>query len=732
MLPGTDPGKNFGKFGPKAICAGSFLLLAVTLLASPPAIGGLRNTANDPAQPDSVRLAVMAQLAQHYFQVRMLDSSLFFSRMQYDAATKSGKARFIAQALRGIGYYYQGVNDLNQAHGYLLRSLEVAHTSKDKRTIMASLSGLGNIQLYRSRLDSAELLLTQGLTLAEELGELDPAANMVNSLADLARYRGDLQTAIAYFNRAGQLAEKVGNARGQALVALNLGLLYRDKGEMKRSIAYYLSSLGHARSAADTPSIAAVYLRLGDVYQMIGDTGSALSYYGQADVFFQKINDQAGKAAALEKLGLVLWEQKRPREAIHAFTQTRAICEAIGDPAGVATVNNHIGELYLELGEAKQAEQLFLKSEQLARDADRVDILAKALTNLGRIRQNQQKHTEALSLLEQAMGYARLSGTLSLVRDAAALLSSSYEALGRNRESLEMFKQYTRLNDSLMSIENQRAAIRLEYDFVYEKKAIADSLGYASKEAMKNLEIQRQRIGLAGAGFGVALLAILAFVSYRGRKRADDLLLNILPAETARELKQKGSAMAREYEQATILFTDFVRFTEIAAQLDARTLVSEIDFCFQAFDEIVTSYGLEKIKTIGDAYMAAGGLPDPLTASPRDVVHAALEMQQFIARRHASRLAKGLPAFQMRVGIHTGPVVAGIVGVKKFQYDVWGDTVNIAARMESHGSPGQVNISSATWFLLQDNPDFEFFPRGAIEVKGKGMTEMYFVQPALA
>ncbi|MCB9168988.1 MAG: adenylate/guanylate cyclase domain-containing protein [Flavobacteriales bacterium] len=212
------------------------------------------------------------------------------------------------------------------------------------------------------------------------------------------------------------------------------------------------------------------------------------------------------------------------------------------------------------------------------------------------------------------------------------------------------------------------------------------------------------------------------------RARSDQLLLNILPAEVAEELKESGAAKARYFEQSTILFSDFNGFTMISQQLSPDRLVDELNTCFKAFDNIITARGIEKIKTIGDAYMCAGGLPDPYAASPADVVHAALEMQAFMKARKSERDAQGLPAFEMRVGIHTGPVVAGIVGVKKFQYDIWGDTVNTASRMESSGQPGHVNISEATYELVKNESGLTFTPRGKVQAKGKGEMEMFFVR----
>ena len=202
----------------------------------------------------------------------------------------------------------------------------------------------------------------------------------------------------------------------------------------------------------------------------------------------------------------------------------------------------------------------------------------------------------------------------------------------------------------------------------------------------------------------------------RERDVSESLLLNILPEEVAAELKEKGAAEARLLENVTVLFTDFKDFTRMAERLSPQELVHDINQCFSAFDRICEKHGIEKIKTIGDAYMAAGGLPVPNLTHARDVVAAALKMRDFIAEEKARRMTAGRPYFEIRIGVHTGPVVAGIVGVKKFQYDIWGDTVNTASRMESSGEAGRVNISETTYALVKIEP-------GCLHWKRKGASE---------
>ncbi len=210
------------------------------------------------------------------------------------------------------------------------------------------------------------------------------------------------------------------------------------------------------------------------------------------------------------------------------------------------------------------------------------------------------------------------------------------------------------------------------------------------------------------------------------KQKSDNLLLNILPYETAEELKHTGHAKVKSFELVSVLFTDFKGFTALAEKLSPEKLVEEINFCFSAFDHIISKYDIEKIKTIGDSYMCAGGLPEPNKTNPATVVGAALEIKQFMLQYQKEREAKGEPFFEVRIGVHSGPVVAGIVGVKKFAYDIWGDTVNTASRMESSGETGKVNISGVTYELIKDK--FECTYRGKLDAKNKGQVDMYFVE----
>ena len=290
-------------------------------------------------------------------------------------------------------------------------------------------------------------------------------------------------------------------------------------------------------------------------------------------------------------------------------------------------------------------------------------------------------------------------------------------------------------------------------DYTFRVRARSGNGDWNTRELAVPVRIQQAFyktwwfIGLCAALLLGLLIAIAQYSLYQSRKRelllrkevrartldleremkkSDELLLNILPEETANELKTYGKAKAKRHESVTVFFSDFKGFTLISQLLEPEELVAEIDFCFREFDKIMGEYGLEKIKTIGDAYMCAGGIPTPDEMSAVNMIKASLAIQHFMTKLGVEKSAKKEPYFETRIGIHTGPIVSGIVGIKKFAYDIWGDTVNIAARLEDNGEVGKVNISQSTYELVKDH--FHCTHRGKIEIKHGVEIDMYYVE----
>ena len=360
-----------------------------------------------------------------------------------------------------------------------------------------------------------------------------------------------------------------------------------------------------------------------------------------------------------------------------------------------------------------------------------------AINNL-KLTSTQQEQELALLKKEQEVKESKLNNQQLLAKQTQQQLQLARQRL----LAVEQEQQLTELTqkEKLQQLELDKKESRLK------EEAQKNSLLQKDNE-IQQLDLERQQdfqqflyglgglllliMGLIAAGLIYSrrtnrILATQKIAIQKEQKKSDDLLLNILPAATAKELKETGYSAPRKYDNTTVLFADFVNFTGLSANMPPEKLVNELNDCFKAFDAIMDKFGLEKIKTIGDAYMCVGGLPIPNTTHAKDAAHAALEMMNFIQQRYTTKMAAGETYWQMRIGLHSGPVVAGVVGTKKFVYDIWGDTVNTASRMESNSSAGKINISKSTYHLIKEQ--FKVTYRGEIQAKNKGAVEMYFLE----
>jgi len=337
----------------------------------------------------------------------------------------------------------------------------------------------------------------------------------------------------------------------------------------------------------------------------------------------------------------------------------------------------------------------------------------------------------ALNYAQRSLALATQYGLKDQISDANLKLSELYEDAGDLATSYKYYKEHIVYRDSVKNIETVQQMANQRTNYEVSQKQTEVDLAEQREKNQRNMTI--------GTAIALLLIGIMAIGLYRRnnfirktkqiieeeKERSDKLLLNILPEETALELKEKGKVKAKKYDAVTVLFSDFKGFTSYSEKLSPEALVETVDFYFSKFDAIIKKHGLEKIKTIGDAYMCAGGLHDNEKDHASRMVLAAMEIAAFVEETKNDMAASKL-TFDIRIGINTGPVVAGVVGTNKFAYDIWGDAVNVASRMESNSEAGKINISENTYELIKDGYDCTF--RGEIEVKNRGSLKMYFVE----
>jgi adenylate cyclase len=579
-------------------------------------------------------------------------------------------------------------------------------------------------------------------SLVKRLSWVKEDTNKVILLLDISFYAAKLnpKKTIHYGNQALALSKKLEYPSGEAGANRNIGMGYGAQSLYVRALQYYFKSLRSYEELDDQMGMAKVKLSIGLVHTDQKDYENALKYLKSALKDFEELDLQGPVAKTLNNIGNVYAKQNQSRKAMDYYQQALSINEASGNIADGESNISNIAACAYELLDYDKAIEYYNKALVINEQTGNQLFRAVHISGLGNVYKKmvflnaaaplkkyfQGSTTKALQTakrhIEDGITLYTELGDLNNLYLAYKDLSEIQELLGDTEGSLASFKQFALLRDSVFNEANTKKLVTMEMQFDFDKK-----------EAVAKKELQHAKWVSNGfiGGFSVMLLFAIVFLYQRnrirkGKKRSDDLLLNILPEEVAEELKLKGASDARQYDEVSILFTDFKGFTQLSEKMNPRDLVAEIDHCFRKFDEIITKYDIEKIKTIGDAYMAVSGLPVESPEHAMNMVSAALEIRDFMEAYKAERLAENKLFFEIRIGIHTGEVVAGIVGVKKFAYDIWGDAVNTAARMESSGEVGKVNISETTYQLVKSRYDCTF--RGEIEAKGKGKVNMYFVE----
>lgn len=517
--------------------------------------------------------------------------------------------------------------------------------------------------------------------------------------------------------------ESIGDKKGVANMLSNLGVIYRDQADNEKALDLYLQSLKIAEEINDSVRIMTVDLNIGTIYGEKPITyDKAIEYYQKAMPYAIALDNNDAIGTITGNLGEIYLKSNKDSLALLNLEKSLVAYEGTEN---VPYTLNLIGKLYAKQKDFEKAINYQQRAFSIAEKFDAKLDMAKSMLGLADSYKEMKRYSEAISNYMLAESFAKETGANNELKDTYEGLAMTYGALNDFGNAFKYQSLMIAIKDTLYNIDTEKKLGTMLFNYQIDKKQ--SEINLQQKEISKQKIVRNSFIG----GFIIVALFAGIFLKQRVRiskekKRSDELLLNILPEETADELKATGSAKTKSYESVSVLFTDFKNFTQASEILSPEELVSEINHCYSEFDKIVTKYGIEKIKTIGDAYMCAGGLPVKNNTHPVDVVKAGLEMQQFIEVNKKERQEKGLPFFELRLGVHTGPVVAGVVGTKKFAYDIWGDTVNTASRMESSGEIGKVNISGDTYNLIKDV--FVCEHRGKVKAKNKGEIDMYFVE----
>ena len=532
----------------------------------------------------------------------------------------------------------------------------------------------------------------------------------------------DLELALKYSDELISLAKQQGNSHYLYSGYLQRGNKKRLLGDLDEALAAFFESAKVANKANFIKGEGSSYMTVADIYSISGNHENAMRYYNKSISILRNSGDSSLLAAAISNAGDEFLKNKNYDSAIVYFTESGSISEKVNYLIGKAYSLGNIGMVYASTGENDLAEKNINEAIQMLEQLNDYYPICVYLISMCDVYLNKGDQHTALNYALRSLKLAQHYNLKEQIRDANLKLSELYEKRGNLAQSFRYYKNYIAYRDSVSNLKSLQKMYDLRTDFeLSQKQAEVDLLNQNKKN--QRLIVITLIIILASTTIILGTLYWYYRSISKEKRRSESLLLNILPAETAKELKQNGRVNAVRFNKVTVLFSDFVQFSRLAEHVEPEQLVRSIDFYFKEFDEITTRYGLEKIKTIGDSYMCAGGLPTANPGHAINVVNAAKEMIDLVNKKLSAD--DGLNHFEIRIGIHTGPVVAGIVGIKKWQYDIWGDTVNIASRMESMSNPGRINLSEFTWQEIKDYFPCEY--RGEIEVKNHGALKMYFL-----
>lgn len=598
-------------------------------------------------------------------------------------------------------------------------------------------------EYWDNNLDTSLKIANELLHFAQSTGQQIAEGNAYSSMGVVYWYKGDYQNALNFHKYALETREAAGYKEGISRSLYNIGLIYDDQGNFPMALEYYLRSLRVEEEINDKDGMAQSYNNIGLIYYSQKNFSEALKNLNQSVKMRLETNDKWGLSESYSNIGIVYHDMGDTAHALKNYERAFKLREEIDDREGLAISYTNFGDYYREQKNYLKAIANYNLAMMIDEELGYKKKIANMFPDLGEAYEMQGNSSKALVLQLQAVSIAKEVGANDVLEKAYRELSQSYARRGDFKNAYQYHTLYKQAADSLFNNSRVRSLTQLQMKYEFEKKEAVTKAEQEKKDAIAEADLKRNKQQKYFLFAGLFMAITFAYWDYRKKqrisqakkmieeekKRSDELLLNILPSEVAEELKAKGSADAKQFDEVTVLFTDFKNFTNATERLTPQQLVNEINYCYSEFDKIISKCGIEKIKTIGDAYMCAGGLPVANKTNAEDCVRAALEIRDFMLKENALRKAEGKTFFQIRIGLHTGPVVAGIVGIKKFAYDIWGDTVNIASRMESSGEAGRVNISEATYERVKRKFNCEH--RGKVEAKNKGVINMYFVENAL-
>ena len=653
---------------------------------------------NDSTQNDTNKLNAIDKIARDRYRIRNPDSLFYLAKMEYDLAEATGHQKWMAKALNMQGTSFDQRSDYSKAKEYYLRSLKMYEEIGQRAGMAASLVNVGNVYRHENEAQALDYY-EQAATISEEINDTFLLSNALNNIGIIYQDQGDDAKAINYYTRSMTLMEACGNIKGTSIVLSNIGIIYMQQGEYDKAIDYFNQSL--------------------KIKEEIG---------------FKK-----GIASAINNLGVVSEEQGDYIQAKEYYTQSLKISEEIGDKYGIAFYLNNIGFIYLHQGDHTIANDYFTKSLKIREEIGDKFGKAESLNSIGLSYQEHGAFSKAISYSSRAFSLANEIGMVRIIQSTSGCLYESYKALGKTKEALEMYETYVTMNDSLQREENQREVIRQEYKYEYEKEALSDSLQFAKKEMIKNLELKKSentKWFFVAMSFLTLVLAGFVFYGFtqkqrvnrylkernkfeiENKRRAIALFGQQVSKEVALELLSTSFESGSKKLFACIMFLDIRDFTPFVAKKEPSEIIQYQNDVFGFMIELIVKHHGIINQFMGDGFMATFGAPASSGNDTQNAVDASLEILMVLKKKCNSG---EIPQTKIGIGLHAGDIVTGNVGTtERKQYSITGNTVILASRIEQLNKEFDSEILISREVLDRiDRRDLNAKNLGTVNLKGR-------------
>ena len=680
-----------------------------------------------------------------------------------------------------LANYCLSKRNMNGCFEYTNKAYDLSKESGDEVNLMISSNNLGLLNYLLGDFKTANKHLQLALELAKKLGNTRESIKAYNTLAFIAEAKNEFQVALSYYEKSLKLAREQDDKTELSKTLINVGPLYQQKGQNQKAIDAYEEALKLKKELKDEKGIATAYYQLGNVYLAIDLLELALQNMQDAQRSFEILGDSNGISACYNGIGLTYSNMRLYDEAVESYNKSLKIYQDFNMQNEIANVLSNIGIVLIKKKEFDQAFANFEKALEIRESTNDLVNIAKIKQNMGMTMLESKQYQKSLVYFKEALkinteqnnlaekaanlhalgiaytklrnynlaeNYLNQSKQISIdlkfknqLKENYKAFSELYKEIGQYAKALEYHEKYFLVHDTLLGKDMQEKLTDMQVKYETEKKERE-----IEKEKLENQKSQaeldktiaeKKRLRAFNIFIGIGLILVLGLVavvfkSLQQKKRdnkiieaekekSEKLLLNTLPIKVVKDLKEKGKTEPENFDGVTVYFSDVVGFTTLSSGLEPKFLISELNEIFTAFDDIMYRNHCERIKTIGDAYMAVCGMPERNKDHAENMLKSSIEILNYLEDRNAKNDLK----WRIRIGLNSGKVVGGIVGVRKYLYDVFGDTINTASRMESNSEPMRINISDQTYEILKDKYGFE--KRAPLEVKGKGVMQMYFL-----